>query len=45
MEAVKTHGSTKEFKAFYKTVQEEDLVAAPTRVQILKAVGGFASRL
>jgi quinol monooxygenase YgiN len=45
MEAVKLHGSTKEFKAFYKIVQEEDLTAAPTRVQILKAVGGFASRL
>lgn len=45
MEAVKLHGSTAEFKAFYKTVQEEDLTAAPTRVQILKAVGGFASRL
>jgi quinol monooxygenase YgiN len=45
MEAVKLHGSTTEFKAFYKTVQEEDLTAAPTRVQILKAVGGFASRL
>lgn len=45
MEAVKLHGSTNEFKAFYKTVQEEDLIAAPTRVQILKSVGGFTSRL
>lgn len=45
MEAVKLHGSSKEFKAFSKTVQDEDLTAAPTRVQLLKAVGGFASRL
>jgi hypothetical protein len=45
MAAVKAHGSTKEFKAFYKTIQDEDLVTGPTQLKWLKEVSGFASRL
>lgn len=45
MDAVKAHGSTKEFKEFYKTVAVEDLVTAPTKLVWLKALSGFESRL
>jgi hypothetical protein len=45
MDAVKDHGSTKEFKEFYKILAAEDLVTAPAKLVFLKAVSGFESRL
>ncbi len=45
MAAMKAHGSTDQFKALGKKMKEEDLVAGPTNLKFIKAVGGFASRL
>jgi quinol monooxygenase YgiN len=45
MAAVKAHGSSKEFKQFYKTIQEEDVVTGLTQLKWLQEVSGFASRL
>jgi len=45
MDAVKVHGSSKQFNEFYKTVTAEDLVTRPTKLVWLKAVSGFESRL
>jgi len=45
MAAIKAHGSSKEYKQLQKTIQAEDLVAAPTKVVFLEAVSGFGSRL
>jgi quinol monooxygenase YgiN len=43
--ALGAHGSSKEFKAFQKKLQEEDLVGGPMQLKFVKDVGGFASRL
>jgi hypothetical protein len=45
MDAVKAHGSTREFREFYMTMAAEDLVTGPTKLVWLKAVSGFESRL
>lgn len=36
------HGSSTEFKAFQKKLQEEDLVGGPMQLKITKPAGGFA---
>ncbi|CZT46470.1 uncharacterized protein RSE6_06898 [Rhynchosporium secalis] len=43
--ALGDHGSSKTFKSFQKQMQEEDLVAKPMQLKMLKDAGGFASRL
>ncbi|CZT05192.1 hypothetical protein WAI453_005477 [Rhynchosporium graminicola] len=43
--ALGDHGSSKTFKSFQKQMQEEDLVARPMQLKMLKDAGGFASRL
>jgi hypothetical protein len=45
MAAIQAHGSTPEFKGFYKTVHDEDLVSAPTQLKFMKSEAGFISRL
>jgi quinol monooxygenase YgiN len=45
MNAVKAHGSTKEFKAFQKAMQDEGLTTGPLELKFVKPIGGFASRL
>lgn len=41
-DAQKAHEATDEFKRFYKTVQEEDLVTGPTQLKFLEVIGGFS---
>jgi len=44
-EALGSHGSSKEFKAFQKKLAAEGLVAGPMQLKKVKPAGGFASRL
>jgi quinol monooxygenase YgiN len=43
--ALRVHGTSKEFKAFQKKLQDEGLVEAPTQLKFVKPAGGFMSRL
>lgn len=43
--ALKAHGETDEFKTFYKTLVDEDLVDGATQLKFVKPVTGFISRL
>ncbi|TVY32762.1 hypothetical protein LSUB1_G007884 [Lachnellula subtilissima] len=40
--ALLAHGSSKEFTAFQKKIQGEDLVSAPMQLKITKPAGGFS---
>ncbi|KAH8598106.1 hypothetical protein B0O99DRAFT_507121 [Bisporella sp. PMI_857] len=44
-EAMRAHGTSKEFKAFQKKIAAEDLVGRPMQLKVVKPVGGFAARL
>ncbi|KAF7907721.1 uncharacterized protein EAF01_005307 [Botrytis porri] len=43
--AIAAHGSSEEFKALGKKLKDEDLIAKPMELKVLKHVGGFSSRL
>lgn len=43
--ALKAHGESEEFKKFYKTLVDEDLVDGATQLKFVKPVTGFISRL
>ncbi|KAE9374715.1 hypothetical protein N431DRAFT_556955 [Stipitochalara longipes BDJ] len=40
--AIGIHGSSDTFKAFQKTLKDEDLVGAPMQLKFVKEAGGFA---
>jgi quinol monooxygenase YgiN len=40
--AIGIHGSSDTFKAFQKTLKNEDLIGAPMQLKFLKEAGGFA---
>ncbi|TVY50578.1 hypothetical protein LCER1_G007937 [Lachnellula cervina] len=40
--AMLAHGSSKEFTAFQRKIQEEGLVGAPMQLKITKPAGGFS---
>jgi hypothetical protein len=42
MAALGVHGSSDAFKAFQKTLKDEDLVGAPMQLKFMKEAGGFA---